>query len=150
MKSHPEGREGKCLPAGYKVSSRALNSGEIHSGAEPCQGAPAVHSSAAARGAGAASCTPALSRDGLGTGLRAARAKGALLARHECDVFPTPKTDPPPSSVFFWDGSASACPWECGTWPFSNGFAVPSPVPCMPPSSPLGSDHTQYPSPQVL
>lgn len=51
MKSHPEGGEGKCLPAGYKVSSRALNSGELRGGAEPCQRAPAVHTSAAAEGA---------------------------------------------------------------------------------------------------
>lgn len=95
MKSHPEGGQGKCLPAGYKVSSRALNSGELHSSTEPCQGAPAVHSSAAAEGAGAASCIPALCRDGRGAGLRPARGKAALLGRHEWDVFPGPRSDPP-------------------------------------------------------
>lgn len=64
MKSHPEGGEGKCFPAWYKVSSRALNSGELH-GTLP--GTPAVHTSAAAGGAGVTSCTPALCQDGLGT-----------------------------------------------------------------------------------
>lgn len=33
MKSHPEGGEGKRLPAGYKVSSSALNLGELPNGA---------------------------------------------------------------------------------------------------------------------
>lgn len=95
MKSHPEGGEGKCLPAGYKVRSRALNLGELHGSAEPCQGAPAVHTSAAAEGAGAASCTPALLWARLGSRLRPATGKGALLGRHEWDVFPGPKTDSP-------------------------------------------------------
>lgn len=54
MKSHPEGGEGKCLPAGYKASGGALNLGEVPGGAEPQLCIPRQQLEAP----GAVSCTP--------------------------------------------------------------------------------------------
>lgn len=54
MKSHPEGGEGKRLPVGYKVSSDALNLGELPSGAWSQLCIPQQQ----LEEPGAASCTP--------------------------------------------------------------------------------------------
>lgn len=91
MKSHPEGGEGKCLPAGYKVSSRALNSGELRR-CRALPASPAVHTSAAAEEAKGRILHPAM-RPVKGFGSDAGE-MGFLLDKQERGTFPRPKTDP--------------------------------------------------------
>lgn len=72
----PGRRRGKCLPAGYKASSRALNSGELHRAAQSPAREPQLSIPELQLRELGHILHPALHTDGLGTRLTPAQGRG--------------------------------------------------------------------------